>query len=284
MIGIPLNRIPFTHLSLVPRIDHLHNSTMEDFTVWHPADILSDDPQSHKDYALIILNRPLKLKTSLYSRIWKNSVYKVAADGGANCVHELNSSRYGDELDIDLIIGDLDSISLETTKYWEDRGVKIIHDPDQYSTDFTKAVNHVWSSKTVKPLNIVALGGLGGRLDQGLSVLHHLYLLQKDYTSGRMFLLSSESITFVLKSGRHRIQAQRIFEDIGLGNNVGIIPLKEPSVITTKGLEWDVTNWPTEFGGQMSTSNHVKDEWVTIDTTKDVLFTIDLKLGSQVSC
>jgi hypothetical protein len=65
---------------------------------------------------------------------------------------------------------------------------------------------------------------------------------------------------------------------MGLGRHIGIIPLTEPSVITTEGLEWDVTDWPTEFGGQMSTSNHVNEDWVTIETTKDVLFIIDLHI------
>lgn len=63
------------------------------------------------------------------------------------------------------------------------------------------------------------------------------------------------------------------------GKHVGIIPLKEPSLITTKGLEWDVTDWETQMGGNLSTSNHVLPEtrWVEVQTSKDVLFTIALK-------
>jgi thiamine pyrophosphokinase len=59
---------------------------------------------------------------------------------------------------------------------------------------------------------------------------------------------------------------------------VGIIPLQEPSRITTKGLEWDVTDWETRMGGRISTSNHVLPETkiVEVQTTKDVLFTIAL--------
>jgi thiamine pyrophosphokinase len=127
----------------------------------------------------------------------------------------------------------------------------------------------------------VCLGGLGGRVDQGLSTLHHLYTFQKEpgYTSGKMFLLSSEAITFVLKAGTHRIQVRDGSSNLGLGKHIGIIPLKEPSIITTHGLEWDVTDWLTEFGGQVSTSNHVKEDWVTIETSKDVLFTIDLDVA-----
>jgi thiamine pyrophosphokinase len=126
--------------------------------------------------------------------------------------------------------------------------------------------------------NTVCLGGLGGRVDQGLSQLHHLYLEQKDpeYKNGRVYLLSTEGITFVLKIGRHRIRVRDAQAPSVLGKHIGIIPLKEPSMITTKGLEWDVTNWLTEFGGQMSTSNHVREDVVEISTTGDVLFTIAL--------
>jgi thiamine pyrophosphokinase len=95
------------------------------------------------------------------------------------------------------------------------------------------------------------------------------------YKSGRIYLLSTEAITFVLKKGRHRIRVHDPNAPI-LGKHIGIIPLREPSTITTTGLEWDVTDWLTEFGGQMSTSNHVREDVVEITTTSDVLFTIEL--------
>lgn len=142
------------------------------------------------------------------------------------------------------------------------------------------------------------MGGLGGRVDQGLSQLHHLYLYQTDpdYATGRMFLVSEASLTFLLKGGprKHRIhvresqrprppppqqhQNDQDVDDI-FDKYVGIVPVKEPSVITTSGLEWDVTGWATEFGGRMSTSNHVlpQTEVVEVETVKDVLFTIALR-------
>lgn len=193
---------------------------------------------------------------------------------------------------LDVIIGDLDSLSPEARQYFTHRPkpTTIVHDPDQYSTDFGKAVKHVRSaSLALDPphaIDIVAMGGLGGRVDQGLSQVHHLYLFQADpnYADGRMYLVSGESLTFLLKAGKHRIHVREKDtqgtrrEDV-FAKYVGIIPIKEPSVITTKGLEWDVTDWETEFGGMMSTSNHVlpETEVVEVETVKDVLFTIALK-------
>jgi len=129
------------------------------------------------------------------------------------------------------------------------------------------------------------MGGLGGRVDQGLSQLHHLYLFQTSpaYAEGRLFLVSGESVTFLLKAGRHRIHVRdgngEIRREDVFDKYAGIIPVKEPSIITLRGFEWDVTGWETEFGGQMSTSNHVlpETEAVEVETTKDVLFTIALK-------
>lgn len=190
-----------------------------------------------------------------------------------------------------MIIGDLDSLTPTTREFFTTRPTptQIIHDSDQNSTDFGKAVNHIRSSIAANPqdaVDIVAMGGLGGRVDQGLSQLHHLYLFQTDpsYAEGRMFLVSGESLTFLLKVGRHRIHVReqnatgKVLEDV-FDKYVGIVPIKEPSIISTKGLEWDVADWKTEFGGMVSTSNHVlpETEVVEVETTKDILFTIALK-------
>jgi thiamine pyrophosphokinase len=259
-------------------------ASLEDLILWFPAEIFSQSPKSHKDFALIILNQPLSLRPSLYSTLWANSIYKVAADGGANRLHELNASSESPDLDIDLVIGDLDSLSLDARKYWEKKGVEIVQDHDQDSTDFGKAYHKIRKEREGE-LNVVVLGGLGGRIDQGLSTLHHIYMFQPGtgYEHGKMLLLSSEAITFLLKAGKHKIKARDIGVGMKLGKHVGIIPMKEASVISTKGLEWDVQEWKTEFGGQMSTSNHVREEWVEIETSKDVLFTIDIEILGDYS-
>jgi thiamine pyrophosphokinase len=259
-----------------------------DQMVWYPAEIFNPDSEHHCGHSIVILNQPLQLPFTVYKTLWSNTTYVVAADGGANRVYDLNKSLTSKEdiLTLSEVVGDLDSLLDEARAYWVSKDIPVIHDSDQYSTDFMKAVDRIRTGQDI-PLDIVVLGGLGGRVDQGMSVLHQLYTYQKEpgYPDGRMYLLSTEAITFVLKAGRHKIKAMaRCGEDgarAGLGRNVGIIPLKEPSVITTEGLEWDVKDWPTEFGGQMSTSNHVKEEWVTIETTKDVLFTIDLELPAE---
>ena len=82
---------------------------------------------------------------------------------------------------------------------------------------------------------------------------------------------------FLLKPGLNRISVQ-----VGPGfftKYVGIVPLGRPSIISTSGFEWDVTEWATEFGTQISTSNHVKSiaetNEVEVVTTEAVLFTLE---------
>jgi thiamine pyrophosphokinase len=243
---------------------------------------------------------------------------RVAADGGANRLldvvendadgglfvrrppprHAANPSRKTSppsiavltlaQDNLEAIVGDLDSLTAQARQHFTTtaKPAKVIHDPEQYSTDFGKAVRWVRASSSSAaaadpPVDIVAMGGLGGRVDQGLSQLHHLYLFQTSpsYAEGRLFLVSGESVTFLLKAGRHRIHVREEGRSDVFDKYAGIVPVKEPSVITLRGFEWDVTDWETEFGGQMSTSNHVlpEVEAVEVETTRDVLFTIALK-------
>ncbi|KAL8800696.1 MAG: hypothetical protein Q9200_007173 [Gallowayella weberi] len=234
----------------------------------------------------------------------------IYADGGANHVRDLKlpgseERRLVDRPDFnpaesssdetlkipDFICGDLDSIRPQVKSYYETKGAKILQDPDQYSSDLTKCLKCVkshaesmlrqWNSNqptdTPMPtLDAVVIGGIGGRFDQGFSQLHHLYKASEDASlpNGRIFLLNPQSICFLLCKGMNKIAAP-----VGPGlfaENIGIIPIGRPSVISTKGLEWDVTDWHTEFGGQISTSNHIRSDEIEIETSERVLFTIEL--------
>lgn len=263
-----------------------------DITSWHPISLIR--PPSNNagqlpqkpGFALIVLNQPLPHHLVVTKRLWENARTHIAADGGANCLFDAAGQHDERSFDnLQTIIGDLDSLTDETRKYFTSApcNAEVIHDPDQESTDFGKAVKLVRDQRHVDgPVDIVAIGGLGGRVDQGLSQLHHLYLFQAHprYAEGRMYLFSGESLTFLLKAGRHRIRVREEGEAEDLFDKyVGVLPVKGPSRISTKGLEWDVTDWETEFGGRVSTSNHILPETkvVEVETTEDVLFTIALR-------
>lgn len=255
-------------------------------TKWSPSGLLSGTSAS--PYAVLVLNQPLN--KSALSAVLRRASMLVCADAGADRLYKYDSDP--DEALHkrlpDAIVGDLDSLTEKSAAHYRSHGVQIIKDPDQYSTDFTKCLKwirdkHRSSNTTLgEELDVVVLGGLGGRVDQGFSQIHHLYLATQstELLSGRVYLLSEQSLTFVLSEGLNLISIEPgYFEE-----NIGIIPVLGPARLTTKGLEWDVQDWHTEFGGQLSTSNHIRSSQVEISFTGPrPLVTMELASGFAAS-
>ena len=124
--------------------------------------------------------------------------------------------------------------------------------------------------------SIVVFGGLGGRPDQAFSQLHQLDVAAQDadLASCDLYLFTDEGIIFLLEKGINVIDTSR-WPDL-ITENIGIIPLGKPAIISTKGLEWDVKDWNTSFGTQVSTSNHIRAPRVEVITNERVLFTLEL--------
>lgn len=182
-------------------------------------------------------------------------------------------------------MGDLDSLNSNVEAYYRALNVNVVHDPDQYSTDFMKSLRYIRSLENFRNnrLDVVVLGGIGGRVDQGLSQLHHLFKAAEDPSllNGQIFLLSEQSLSFPLQPGSHEIICRRQIEReeekaTYFTENTGIIPLLGKAVISLRGFEWDVEEWSTRMGGQLSTSNHVKADKVGVSCNRPVLFTIEL--------
>ncbi|KAJ5908089.1 hypothetical protein N7495_000771 [Penicillium taxi] len=272
-------------------------------------------------YALLVLNQPINEKA--VGVLSEYASYIICADGGANRLHDMLKKEGKESSELpDIIIGDLDSIRPDVYRHYENLGVTLLRDPDQYSTDFTKCLKYLNTHATEivasprqsrkfaeklqdAPLEVVILGGLGGRVDQAFSQVHHLYMMSQTQrelreasesdedlgdnnqnAGGNLYLVSEESVTFVLQRGKNTIctpatrradveeQGQEVeyfFEE-----NIGIIPLSAPASITTHGFEWDVEDWHTEIGGQISTSNHIRADRVEVETSVPVLFTVEL--------
>ncbi|KAI9045449.1 thiamine diphosphokinase [Aspergillus affinis] len=281
---------------------------------WDPTQFFrADDPPTL--FALVVLNQPIN-----------ENAFAVLKehDGGANRYYDLMKRQGREALDLpSLIIGDLDSIMSDVRSHYTGLGVPVIQDRDQYSTDFTKCLNYLRShaheivpresGTQQQPLNTLILGGLGGRVDQAFSQIHHLYTMtqemqqqqgaaqeqaeeeKKPKEEGNLYLISEESITFILRPGKNVIHTPGTNRPLPspstststptptseedhhfLEENVGIIPLSGPARITTSGLEWDVTDWATSIGGQLSTSNHIRADMVEVESRVPVLFTVEL--------
>ncbi|KAF2028346.1 thiamine pyrophosphokinase [Setomelanomma holmii] len=225
---------------------------------------------------LLILNQPIT-HFDAFARLWKHTSYRLCADGGAN--------RLFDMFEGDLIVqrehylpniihGDLDSLRYDVRVYYAAHGVEVSQDHDQYSTDFGKTMNKIssrgpWTSRK----DVLILGTLAGRVDQGLGLLHEIIREETKHPGLRLWLFSESSLSFILSSQHNTVrglQSSKLFTE-----NVGLVPVWGPAVITTSGLEWDVEKWPTSMGSQVSTSNHVKADEVEVATDAPILFTIE---------
>lgn len=295
--SIPLNATTNT----IERIEraYISNNIMTDnkntTTILRPTQYLTAPNQkqnghveeeitSRDDIALIILNSPIQ-DFEYFHRLYAHASYTLCADGGADRLRNLITTTHPDlPSDVALrktlpnaIHGDLDSLSDTTRTAYANLGVGISQDPDQYSTDFGKAIKKILSTKPTTR-DLLVLGSVGGRVDQGIGLLHELYREQKfRHPEVRFWLFSEASVSVVLGPGRTRLHLP-----VGGGlitRNVGILPVYGRAVVSTRGLEWDVEGWETEMGGQVSSSNHVVEEWVEIESDREILFTVERAVG-----
>jgi thiamine pyrophosphokinase len=259
-----------------------------------PANFLAQSNDS-KDFEtspdLLILNQPIA-HFDAFARLWKHTGYRVCADGGANRLFDMfhgdiatQRERYvrfmlllneaADVLQLpDVIHGDLDSLRDDVRAYYASHGVNVSQDHDQYSTDFGKTMQKISSrSQSSARKDVLVLGTLAGRVDQGLGLLHEMIREETKHPNLRLWLFSEASLSFILRSEHNSIrglQSSRLFTE-----NIGLLPVWGPATITTTGLEWDVKEWYTHMGGQVSTSNHVRADEVQIDTDAPIMFTIE---------
>ncbi len=238
---------------------------------------------SYQRTNMIILNVPIE-DFDYIERLYCKSSYLLCADGGANRLAYLLREKFPNlswpkalqKCLPNIIHGDLDSLDDFVRAKYEELGVEISQDPDQYSTDFGKAVKKVVERNAQHVGDILVVGSLGGRVDQGIGLLGELYRQQVvQYPGIRFYLFSESSVSTILRPGTTIISLEFELEQGLITKNVGILPVYGPAVISTEGLEWDVKDWPTEMGGQMSTSNHLVKGVIKITTSHYVLFTME---------
>ncbi|TNY20294.1 putative KEX1 protein [Rhodotorula diobovata] len=283
-------------------------------TLWDTRSFLSppSSPSSPPN-ALIILNTPLPPQ-HLFRRLWASASVRLCADGGANRLYDRfvrgkGVARAGEEdedegwdPDVDgdeerwlpdYVLGDLDSLREDARRYYEAKGVRVEHDPDEYSTDLGKNVSRLClleassSSDPSGPAHqqqhqLVIVGGLSGRLDQTVHTLHALTLLVEKEGRERVWAVGRESAAVVLPKGKHHLKVDLAT----FGKTCGVLPLgASQAYVTTTGLEWDLGPtaymYPTSLATAVSTSNHLVDEDVTLETDAPVVWTMEVRGGAE---
>lgn len=218
---------------------------------------------------LIVLNQEIT-RSDLFELAWNSCTYHVVTDGAANRLRALQNSKYVP----DLIVGDFDSISLDSKKFYEDQQVEFVTDEDKYATDFMKAMtqSHVYFDKNGRESRkFLAFGALGGRVDH----TWHSYLCLSiaEQAGDLLILISDENITVSLSAGAHEILTPRT----KVGKTCGYAPLEGKAEVETKGFKWDAKAFDVSFTSKLSTSNHLMDDQVWLKTSDPLMFTMELR-------
>lgn len=150
-----------------------------------------------------------------FQEIWNNSCVRMAVDGGANVLYDMQQSnaKYdGQLLDPTFLSGDFDSIHPKVMDHFKQRGenIKIMHTPDPDHTDFTKALfildEQVLNLNTTPEIDcILVFFSNSGRIDQYLSILSTVHNFSNNNKTFPPIILVDmvDSISFVLKKVSH---------------------------------------------------------------------------------
>lgn len=153
----------------------------------------------------------------------------VAADGGAR--HLIENGVFPD-----LVIGDMDSLEDRLRLALPDD--RILHIPEQDSTDFDKALRHIEA-----PM-VLAHGFLGGRLDHQLAALSVLCR----YPARRCVLVGAEDVVSLLPP--------RLALDLPLGMRLSLFPMGAVAG-RSEGLQWPIDGLEMAPDAVIGTSNRV---------------------------
>ena len=183
---------------------------------------------------MVVFNGPMAIvgggavDPALLVELAGRGVPLVGADGGGDAIGDAGLVPAA-------IIGDLDS--LRDRAAWEKR-TRVIHMPDQITTDFQKAIR-----ATSAPVTL-ALGMTGKRLDHTLAALSAAL----QYAPVRRLLLVDEVDVALAVVGPIRFEA-------GVRERVSIHPLLPVSFEHSSGLFYPMDGLTLQPGGLIGTSN-----------------------------
>ncbi len=171
--------------------------------------------------------------------------YVIAADSGLDYAQSLG-------LRVDLVVGDLDSVSELALAAARHAGTAVERHPvAKDETDLELALVH---AVALKPERVVVVGGAGGRFDH--VVANVLQLAHEDYGHVAMEGRYGASRVTVVRGGRgdHVLHGRR-------GDLVSLLPVHGPALgVTTVGLRYPLDG--EDLGP--STSRGVSNEFETL--------------------
>lgn len=158
----------------------------------------------------------------------------------------------------DYLIGDLDSLEPKEREQYKD---KIIHIPEQSSTDLHKGIRHA-DELGAKEIDII--NALGGRIDHTIVNIRTLKMLH-----------SSKRRMRILDSG----QSLEFYENCNvslhgeIGDHIGVMAAPN-ALVNSTGLKYDMNDVKLEWGVRDSSSNNFAAEDINISVSGGVLINL----------
>lgn len=175
-----------------------------------------------------------------------NHDFIICADGGVkHCV------AMG--LSIDLVIGDLDSISESQLSYVSKKGIPVQKYPtEKDETDLEIALTYLVENNFEM---ITMMGVTGHRLDHSLANIFLLKKLNNKQVFGR--IIDDNNIIYYLE-GKLQIPKQSKY--------LSVIPLSDRGVIVSlEGVYYPLNKKHISFGSTLGISNEINEEYAQIE-------------------
>ncbi len=190
-----------------------------------------------------------------------DGAFVIAADSGL-----AHAAALG--LDVDLVVGDMDSVDPDELRTASAGGVAVERHPaDKDATDLELALAAAAARRVRR---VVVLGGGGGRLDH---LLANALLLGSDaYAAMRLEWRVGPSAVVVVR-GEAAIAGEP-------GDLVTLLPLGGPATgVTTSGLRWALAGDTLQPGSTRGVSNELTGTEAGVAITGGVLLAIHTRAG-----
>lgn len=187
---------------------------------------------------------------------------RVVVDGGANRWINFVANNYLSETikPPDFLTGDLDSCLPSSRKKLEELGTKTIGTFDDSETDFTKSLyemKHIMKEKNVTTVfinlmneklrqenfnpkqikHVLTIMDHSGRIDHTLSNINTLFKAEIHLPDVDVFLMTKNSLAWLLSAGRHKMTIPQIFIDNSYWCSYA--PIGNRTRVKTIGLKYD---------------------------------------------
>ncbi|MDR2667523.1 MAG: thiamine diphosphokinase [Puniceicoccales bacterium] len=203
---------------------------------------------------LIVANGGIDFHTAEAISTLANGRVVIALDGAANFLMAIGAVPH-------MCMGDCDSLSLETEALLRSRGVEIIKNQCQNTTDLEKAIIHI--GKVGDCASATIIHALGGRQDHALGNISFLKKYGK--LVGGLSILSWQNKTFYAEDCTLTISGEP-------GRSCGFFGFPMATV-TSRGLRYEMLNHRLELGASESVANSFAGDEVNLEISGQCIVT-----------